>query len=553
MPYPRSIFLCIFLLSLLFTSGRTDFLDLNSVADIIGTDTYLRFLTVEKLMQSGSWYDHLIERTNWPHGLTHHWTRPVDLLLLPFAGILPMLEASMLYQFILLLVFTWGTALTTTRLGGTVQNLVLPTILLAVYCNPYLLSYFAPGRIDHHALLATLFVWLLHSLITQRIRTAGIIAGLGVWVSVEFFVPLFFTSLWLGWCWLQKPKEYYRAPRRFFAMMLRIMALGILVERPLSEFTTVVTDSLSWPHFVMIALTCFAAIILSLRTIWKCRLPMRVLKASLLGVAIFLLTFLLFPELLKLGFVTMTDPLLIEYFGDNIGELKSPIDEGYNISPFIPLLLALPISFMRMRKENWPFHALLLLITSVSMYLLTFDAFRWVYYAVPPALLLLAYGLSDVKWEEWRVKRMLVIFTIIVLPLGLLSHKEKEEEIRRAHACNADMTTVIRENLLGKQPLSVAITPNRGYEFLFFTPHRILSANNHRNVDGLGDLLRILHSNNLPLAKQILQKRGIDVIVVCPDFINEDSYLHETHSWLTPRSLEQELEKLKVWDVKFPE
>ena len=552
MPYCRSILLGLLLLSLMFFVGRSGF-DSNQVANSIGTDSWLRFLTLQNLIDGNGWYHHLIERTNWPHGLEHHWTRPVDILLLPLRIIFSPMIAATAYQFLLLMAFVWGMVKTAQHYGASISNIVLLAFILAIYTNPYLLAYFSPARIDHHALLATLFVWLLYSLAKERFAVAGIFAGIGVWVAVEFFIPLTFISLWLGLCWWRDPEEHQDSPQHFFLPMMGVTTLAILLERPLDKFTTVIIDSISFPHFVLILMCSLAAIILSLPAVWECGKIWRFLKAALYGTVIFLITFAAFPQLLQLGFLNMSDPLLLEYFSQHVDELQSPLEGKYGLSPFVPLLLALPLGLWRLQRENWPLLPLMLVFTCVGMHFLYFTAFRWAYYALPAALLLFSYGLSDEGWNKRPVLRMLLILILITLPLGLIYHKKEEKKLALNHHCYSQTSQLIRQNLLGDTPLTVAISPSRGYEVLFYTPHRILAANNHRNESGLGDILRVLNTNDATVAKQIVKDRHIEVIAACVSAINKDSYLHNAPTWLQSRSLGETLEPLKIWEVKFPE
>lgn len=553
MPYSRSIFLAIIALNLMLLEGVTHF-NFETLPDIIGVDSYLRLLTLQKLLSGADWYEHIITRTNWPHGLEHHWTRPVDILLFPLASFMPIFWAALIYQFLLLTIFAWGMVKTAYHMGATHTNLAIQALILVVYFNPHLLIYFSPARVDHHALLATILIWLIYQLLKCRIIYAGLLAGLGVWVSAEFFIPLLFVSLWIGWCWLKNPQEHYATARTFFAAMLAVMTFGILLERPPSDFTRAIADSLSYPHFILIALTTIAAAILSLPAAWKCNLPLRILKAALFTIGIFLITFLSFPELLKSSFLNISDPLIFEYFEGIIIEMQPPLNDIRNASMFTIILFALPLALMRMRKDGWPLPPILLLIVSIGMTGFLLSAFRWLYYALPVTALLFAYGLSNNYWEKHRIARIGIIFTIIILPLAMVfPYAPRSLESAENNICENEISTLIRKNQLGNKPLNLAIEAGKSYETLFFTPHHVLASNNHRNEKGLGDLLRIINSKDKKVAKEIAKRRKIDVIVTCPHLIAEDSYLQNPPSWIKPHPLAKDMNYLKIWNVKSPE
>lgn len=548
-----NIWLIALLLSVVFSAIRGGF-DPQDVQNLIDTDSYLRYLTVQKLLNGDGWYDHLVARDNWPYGLEHHWTRLPDLLLLPLAFIFSPLMMGAVYQTLLLALFAVGLIKAAEKFQASWSNLVNPALLLAVFSSPYLLSYFTPGRIDHHALLATLFVWLLYALLRQRWMQVGVLAGLGVWVSIEFFVPLAFITLWLGICWLKNPAAYHRAPWQFFWPMLLVMTLAIPLERPPAEFTHPIIDTLSFPHWLLILLTTLSAWILSLPAAWQCAWPWRLLKAVLYVTGIFLITFLAFPSLLQLGFSPTDDPLLAQYFSEYIDELQSPFSKGYGLSPFIAALFGLALAYPSLRQQHWPTGGLLLLWLTLALSLLMAIAFRWSYYAIPAALLLLAFGLSHPLWEKRRLHRMAIIFTLVLLPPLIAAQpiRESQHEEGELGICLKEIHQLIHENLLGDTPLTVAIIPNQGYEMLFYTPHHILAANNHRNVHGLGDLLRLLNTRDAALAEAIARKRQVQVIVECSPLISDSSYLHLPQNWLQPHPLSGNFKELKIWEVKSP-
>jgi hypothetical protein len=49
---------------------------------LLDTDPYVRTLRVEELRRTGDWFATDISRLNAPYGLSMHWTRPLDLLIL---------------------------------------------------------------------------------------------------------------------------------------------------------------------------------------------------------------------------------------------------------------------------------------------------------------------------------------------------------------------------------------------------------------------------------------------------------------------------------------
>ena len=542
----KAFFLALFL-SVISLIGSTQ-LNLATLPDLIGTDSYLRFLLIEKLELGHGWYDRTLQETNWPHGLEIHWTRPLDILLYPFVTLMPPMIGALIYQFLLTLAFLWGLIKIAHHWGANFENLILPVLVLVTFSNPFLLTYFAPARIDHHAILATLMVWLLYALTKHRYISAGIIAGLALWVSVEFFAPLFFISLGLGLYWLRDSTRSPYLLSRFFVPATLLCAIAILVERPPEQFTHSLLDSLSYSHLGLLLLTSVAA--LSIERFPYLRLSHRFTLAALAILFIAGTSLSLMPELTSSGFLAIQDPMIAEYFAQGVGELKNALETGYQFGPFYPILIALMVAIPVLQAEKWPRFPTLLLLTALGLNLLFLTAFRWVYYAIPTALLLFAYSASHPLWEARKTIRALFIAVLAIGPLAnLILTKSQQIPDPAASRCEVELSHLIRTNALGDEPLTLALTADRGYETLFFTPHRILASNNHRNEAGLRDLLQALHASSPEEARRTITQRNVDMIITCSHHLKPESYLHQSQPWLLPHPLTNTFQQLKIWQV----
>ena len=53
--------------------------------NLVDSDGYARLVRIQRLLETGAWFDVGLPRANWPDGGTLHWTRPLDVLLIILA------------------------------------------------------------------------------------------------------------------------------------------------------------------------------------------------------------------------------------------------------------------------------------------------------------------------------------------------------------------------------------------------------------------------------------------------------------------------------------
>ena len=56
--------------------------DLVGGGNLRDTDAYMRLIRVQELWQTGNWYQTVTSSLGAPDGLSLHWTRPLDILIL---------------------------------------------------------------------------------------------------------------------------------------------------------------------------------------------------------------------------------------------------------------------------------------------------------------------------------------------------------------------------------------------------------------------------------------------------------------------------------------
>ncbi len=144
--------------------------------------------------------------------------------------------------------------------------------------QPVVAIYLLPGHADHHGLILLVFTLLLgcamRFLDESRCSPtlcvlAGVVAGLGLWVSVEFLVALFLTLgvLVAGWCFAGS-----RFSRHGIYMALGLVAAltaALLTEQSPARLVEPVFDRISFVHWTLgaAALTFFFALMLYDRSV----------------------------------------------------------------------------------------------------------------------------------------------------------------------------------------------------------------------------------------------------------------------------------------------
>ena len=160
---------------------------------LLDADSYTWLGHVQRLLDTGHWFDHMQPRANWPFGELQHSSRPFDALLLAGAFILSPLFGT---EKALLVAGTWSSATlylvlcgaigwTGTRLFSQSRGMVAAALLMSQFP---VLAYSIPGRADHHTLILVVLaatIGLTASLLKNAARTrtalfAGCIAGFGL-------------------------------------------------------------------------------------------------------------------------------------------------------------------------------------------------------------------------------------------------------------------------------------------------------------------------------------------------------------------------------------
>ena len=238
------------------------------------TDSYMRAVRVQHLLESGKWYDQAIPGSNAPFGEVSHWTRPLDLLLLGVMGPLRLFRtgpeslhlSAVFLPPLLLLLLCFATAWAILPLAG---RRVQTYVMIAALAQPAIVGYGLPGRPDHHILMFLLFAVVVGSGIrwfdSPAFRRWSLVAGLataaGIWVGPEFLFiwGLLLASVFL--LWLLRGADFAAGASWYSMGVLGGLLVALVLEHPPTDWLQPEYDRISAPH----VLAAFLALIF-----WRC-------------------------------------------------------------------------------------------------------------------------------------------------------------------------------------------------------------------------------------------------------------------------------------------
>ncbi len=551
---------------------------------LIDPDGYMRLARVAQLWQDGNWFDSLITRIGPPDGLTLHWTRPFDLLLL-----LGALLASPLLGFEAGL-YWWGVVLGPLLQVATVIALLwaaaplLPRLwrcLLAFLFvpQPAIFGAFAVGRPDHHGvqiLLLVLLIGLTLRLIFDPARTraaiwAGAVSALAVWISVESILPVVLSIAALGLAWLFGEPRTLRALVIHAASALVAVLVALLVERGGGAFDSIVSDRLSLAHVAIFAvnLAFWLAMAGVSRRGGGGNLAVRGAAAAFGALSGLALLWLALPGLFA-NPINNGDALYLAKHMVHIEELQplikfpDSLDGNWARAVTRPLLwlglalIAGPWLIYRIwvvptgqggaERLAWIY---LGLGAAVFLPLAARQA-RWAFY--PEVFLLIPYAavagtfLDRVAARTSQlvigVLRPLVVVTLCAwfyVPASLLNTApQSSAAIRSASSCPIRELAPLLEDPagLGAAPKTILALIDFGPELLYRTQHSVLSIPNHRNQPGFAAGYRIMTASNFAAAERGLRAAGVDLVLVCPNSVEDWFYNTESDATTLSQALQ---------------
>lgn len=518
----------------------------NKTVGIGDPDVWLRLTLAREWLLGGSWYDHSIPRGDAPFGnATSPWTRPLDVVIALLVKLqfyaasidLKLIRASLLLPVIWMALLMGGLL----RIHRQWRTPIVGYFLMAalVGASPVMWNYFAVGNADHHAMLAALWVWVLSFFVTESndARDAtwfGTILALMLWISPEALALIGAIYAYFGLRWLSGDNGFFLA-RATTATALTSFA-ALLIERGSWDLTHPLYDSLSIAHVFVLSLSALLA--------WAmCATRSKKLPVLLIGGGGLIATIWYYYPLFFKGPMAEVDPFILTDFLPNITEAE-PLLHTHPlmiIAMLIQPLAALTICIYQLRHEGvfareTALRLAFLIAVTLALY---FMQQRWYYYLYPLVAIALAPWLAALfspdeasvkgRWPaRWlsglpetqqAARRIPLLIVLVMLPLILVLVKPSEDTkaSKEITACLKDARKIIQQGGLNDLPPTTFLLPSDiATELLFFTHHRIIASNYHREGAALKyvwDTDRIKTTGEL---RKHLTERQVGALLICP-------------------------------------
>jgi asparagine N-glycosylation enzyme membrane subunit Stt3 len=510
-----------------------------------GPDSYMRLVRVEELARGGGWFDSVIERSNAPYGDELHWTRPLDVILLilaapliPFVGLDDALFAAAvvaapLVHLALLATAVWAA----TPLLGHRPARMVAVVLLA---QPAVLSHAGAGNADHHALqllalVATLGL-LLRSVEGARASRfavwAGVVAGLGIWVSAEMTILAGVAAATLVVPWIRGADGAARRLGGFALGLAAVTAIAILVERPPSDWLAVEYDRVSLPHLGAAVAVALLATLLALGERRATSVRGRALVAAVAAATAGAPLLVAFPGLTE-GPATAVDPRLQTLWLDNVRELQ-PLwpTSGDRVGRLLvllgPAVIGLPYALSRLRNaegSRWLGWCALSLITlayvALSLLHLRFSSFAAVPVAIAGAGAIEAVRAPLGRWRRPAVRTLGWVTATLVISVGftvsggvVVAAGEESASLPNEQCDLASVGARLDRLAPHDSPIVLAMI-DIGPELLYRSNASVVSGPYHRNASGILDEQRFFASTNFEVSRAIAVERDVAFVLVC--------------------------------------
>ncbi len=532
---------------------------------LVGPDGFLRLVRVAELADTWAWYEHMVARINAPYGMSLHWTRPFDLLLLASAGLLaPFMGFDQgLY---------WSGIWVSPALHlGTLIALfwaIAPIFdarrrflaLVAALGHVGIIAYAVPGRADHHMVILLVFVLSLGLTLRMLLRPhdarlaliGGAVLGFGLWLSVEFVLTLMLTLGALGLAWLRHGAGARR--NQWHALGLAaVIVVALLAEQPPGAYLSEEFDRISVVHLLVatLALGLWTALLAIERRRPECE--RMAVRSALLGSGALLAAGLLFAVYPKFfgGPGVDIDPGLGPAFHDQINELKPLLPtDSQSLAQFLtflgPALASTPfLAFLLWRErraaawEAWLFLGLMTaLFLPLALAMVRFAPYVGILTAIPLAELLsrLMKPLNRlVSLASVRAALRFGLVCLFVLGFavaGSAMNLSGPKKPQPACAVSGLADQLNDPQGLGERPRIILAHKDRGAELLYYTRHAVITAPYHRNTQGILDADRIFRARDRALSRRMIRQRGASLVLLCADENAPEAELFDAESFL---------------------
>jgi hypothetical protein len=558
---------------------------------LLDTDAYMRLVRVEELWSSGDWYQIVTPKLGAPDGLSLHWTRPLDILILLPSFLLSLFglefHRAIYWSGVIIAPVLHTLACIAAAWAAKPlfpQHGAWRLAALMLLLSGSALSYSLSGRPDHHPLCILVIAlgagYAIRAMLApERARPAvmaGIYAGFGIWVAPEVLLAIAPVPIIAGLFWLlaEQSRSWAILGYRFGLGMTGTILVAIVLEHRPSDWLIVEYDKVSVLHLAiaMAILVDFRlAMMIGIRG-WQ-----RFLSASVLATGSFAVLALLFPRF-YLGSLGNIDAADVGVFIDEVAEMKPlwPRDYDSAMQFFRTIgntLVAFPAAafYLWIYRRRPEFGACLYLSLA---YILAFaSAMLHLRLAIPVSVFgaILGCGafamicqLAAGRHRAIMLATRLTGYLVVAIGLQILgmihlsasaanaAGSRKCEPLPVAHWLAANKPGI---DIGNPSPIILTDTINSPPAIAYLTDYRMVGGPYHRGNHNVAEMIQAMASTSSDVSFEIVNRRQVDLVLICTAHalrdIREsptDSMYHmlsrgEVPAWLIPVPMSTEAEE----------
>lgn len=527
-------------------------------------DSYTRLVRVERLIETGAWFDNTIPRANAPFGTSLHWTRPFDAaLVLLAAPMMPVLGLkialywagvviSPLFHILAALVMVWAMTPVVGRTGALIAGAMTGTQF-------GVLAFSILGRSDHHAVFGVTVLLTLGFLVRAlgeppsrcpyhnlNAVLLGMMLAFGIWMGPETLILLGLCFAATGLSWVVGEKGASR--RNVFAALglLVSLVLAVAAEKGPGDFPLVEYDRVSIVHVTLaVLLLAFWSGVAASHRIWRSAGVVGRMVLGGLGAGLTALVLRLLFDGLLLNPLTNVDPVVLEIFSA-IPEYSPIRDLAHFLFYVGSAALAAPWVLWRAFSSWSGPHRWTWLTLAAALFVYTMLAMTWARWALYAGFFLSLIIADLMVFTDGAINRRFVpplrvlvkVVAIMLIAIGpalagmiglAVAGADKKAETKTvAESCPLkEMTGFLNRAPWVDRPRIIAASANFGAEILYRTPHKVVATVHHRNTSGFYDGYRMFSGQDERQVQALLGKREVDLLLLCPGSSHDGYFLTE--------------------------
>jgi hypothetical protein len=499
------------------------------------SDDVMRLQQVHDVLAGQRWYDVTQYRLEPPRGGSMQWSRLADLGLLAIhAAASPFTShiwtdrlTVILYPALMMLGWLVTVVWAGERLSGKIGGIAALFVAITMASVRF---QFEPGRIDHHSLQILGFAIAFVLCVAGRSRRAGVVAGIGMAVSLGTglealaYVAALHLCLWLRWSRSTIDSAFLGGLG--FGLIWATLTVVALTLPP-DRWPIGINDGFGRGH---------AMLLISAGAYWLAMSRFKLNWALSGGAALVMVGALamLFPELRTAPYQNM-DPLVKTLFLDKVQEAapfwrewqtnrsSALIDLGVTLTG-LGASLWLARRARGLARDQWLMVGILLTTAlGIAMWQSRAFAYAGVIATVPIACLIAAIGWQSGQRPLFRVCAWIfptaIGWGIIAQCLALVSRADPAGDAKTVQANSArdSRSCTLAEQyatLATQRRGNVLSLVDMGARVIAHTPHSAIAAPYHRNEQGLRDTI-LFFSGDSETARKIAARRNVTYVVFC--------------------------------------